>query len=141
MGHWLSDCRRIVAGREIPQMSRMSPVAENTLLKQALAEAEEGLRNAALQIFKLRQEVTGGMQIVWHLANIQPSHKLTLNAQDLITAMGGVRRSYNKEDDTYTFEALPPETEEEKKARIEAKIAAAQQTEKKILVEGSSEVQ
>lgn len=141
MGHWLSDCRRIVAGREIPQMSRMSPVAENMLLKQALAKAEEGLRNAALQIFKLRQEVTGGLQIVWHLAHIQPEHKLTLNAQDLLTAMGGVRRTHNAEDDTYTFEALPPETDEERKARVEAKIAAAKEQQKLIVMDEVSEVQ
>jgi hypothetical protein len=122
----------------------MSPVAENMLLKQQCAEYEQMLKQMTLQNFKLKQEVTGGLQVIWHLANSTDEKKLVIPADDLVTSAGRVQRMHDAESNTYTFIALPPETEEERKARIEAKIAAAKEASKpqiQIVTEGPSEVQ
>lgn len=96
--------------------SRISPVAqlsyqarEHAIEKQNLLQA---LKQAALQNFKLKQEVTGGLQIVWALANKQPDKKIVISAVDLVAAMGSLRRSRDEEKDEYTFEAVQP-TEED----------------------------
>jgi len=93
----------------------MSPVAQVLYLKRENATLTDALRQATLQNFKLKQEVTGGLQIVWALANKQPDKKIVLNAVDLVTAMGSLRRSRDEEKDSYTFEALQPEEQDHEK--------------------------
>jgi hypothetical protein len=87
-------------------MSKISPVQQNSLLRRQNADLEAALGEAALQIHKLKQEVTGGLQVIHLLASKFPERRFTLNADDLITSMGSVRRVHNREENSYTFIAL-----------------------------------
>lgn len=90
---------------------RMSPVAELRIKNQQIAEYQEALARAARQIYKLKQEVTGGMQVIYCLASQCPDRTLTLKAADLITSAGSLQRRRN-DDDTYSFIAILPTPEE-----------------------------
>lgn len=88
-------------------LTQLSPVAKVNYLERQLEIYGKTIDKLGEQIMKLRSEVTGGMQIIWLLAK-KNGGKLTLPTVDLITAMGAVKRSYDAESDTYTFEALDP---------------------------------
>jgi hypothetical protein len=85
---------------------------QNKLLKEQNAALIGMVQQAAKTNFKLRQEVTGGMQVVWAIANLQPDKKLIIPAVNLVTAMGSLQRSRDEEKDFYIFEAIQP-TEEQ----------------------------
>jgi hypothetical protein len=111
-------------------LTGMSPVAKANYLERENAVLEATIARAAQQIFKLRQEVTGSLQILWSLAHANGG-SITLPAIDLITAMGAVQRKHDVETDTYTFTALDPTPEQSAKfeAMMKAKPVLAVQDE------------
>jgi len=107
----------------------LSPVARVRLLEKQVRDLDGALSEAALQIFKLRQEVTGGLQVIYCIASAEPKRTLSLNADDLITSMGAVRRVHNVESNTYSFIALTrEEVAREKLTKInEQRVAIVQE--------------
>jgi hypothetical protein len=108
----------------------MSPVAELAFVKQQnanqLEEFRKILAQSAKRNFKLQQEVTGGMQVIYYLASQCPDRTLTIKAADLIAAMGSLQRKHDPETDVYHFIALPPTPEQvdEVQKHVEATNAA-----------------
>ncbi len=95
---------------------RMSAVAELNHAKRAHAKAieqfKEALMRAAQQNYKLKQEVTGGMQVLYYLASQCPDRTLTIRAADLITVAGSLQRKHDIATDVYHFIAVEPSPEE-----------------------------
>jgi hypothetical protein len=94
----------------------MSPVAIiHQMEREAQAERkqwQEALMRLAQQNHTLKQEVTGGLQIIGYLASQCPDNTLFIKGDDLITIMGSVQRKHDKEHGVYAFTYLPPSAEE-----------------------------
>jgi hypothetical protein len=104
----------------------MTAVAELAYVKREHEKQIEAFREvltkAAQRNYKLQQEVTGGMQVIYCLASQCPDRTLTLKATDLVATMGSLQRKHDPVTDTYSFIALPPSPEEV--AKVQAHVEA-----------------
>lgn len=117
-------------------MSKMSPVAMLQHMEREFAKERaayrEVLSKQSMQMFKLRQEVTGGLQVIGWLASQCPNNTVFIKSSDLITTTGSIERKFDAEHDVYAFTYIPPSPEElaAQQAEIEAEAAKLDETPK-----------
>lgn len=115
---------------------KLSPVAMLAHIEREFAKERaayrEILSKQSMQMFKLRQEVTGGLQVIGWIASQTSEATLFIKASDLITITGSIERKYDAEHDVYAFiyHAPTPEQLAEQQKEIEEIAAKADETPK-----------